>query len=623
MRLHTRRPLLSFAAAAALLLLAPAAGATIIDVTSNSDDTTTGNCTLREAVKAATTRTKVDQCPAGTSSNVIELPSGTVEVDGNFTTLKVTGNLTINGMGYGRTTLFFARPSRGLEIGDDTTHAAANVVLQYLTYTGSDLFVDSEVVVATMNYVEITGQSVGVFVETGATLNISNSQVINVSAFSPITNDGSISVWASTFQGNHGQYAGVFENYGALSIGGSTIANNTSDGVATIFPLAGASAIYNANGAMLAVTSSTIAYNNTSNIQSICTTSNCGAITTAAAQGGLLAGETFIGTSVVAKNTVTGLTSNTDCAGVVTSWGYNLLGTSALSGCPKTATDLTPQDPKLTTSGSPTFAPVWSGGVGAVYVPQATSPLVNAIPASSSICMNPDPDQRGMGRGKGSGCEPGAVERGSAIFVVDNPAALNAGDTTTLAMMRALGFSVAVVDDDVVSAATASGIQLVAISESVTSTKIANKLRSVSSDVFLMEPSLYDDMSLTGPTENTHYGHLDNQIAVRLRNSSLFQTLGMIGSGTATLITTNSAQTFGWGTPAATATIFALTNEAVTTHAAFFSYPHGTALFDGSTVSGNRVGFYAFPGAAANLTGGGIASGRGAMMEALIYTVRP
>jgi hypothetical protein len=40
-------------------------------------------------------------------------------------------------------------------------------------------------------------------------------------------------------------------------------------------------------------------------------------------------------------------------------------------------------------------------------------------------------------------------------------------------------------------------------------------------------------------------------------------------------------------------------------------------------VSGNRVGFYAFPGAVAALTGGGNASGRGAMMEALIYTVRP
>ena len=41
-------------------------------------------------------------------------------------------------------------------------------------------------------------------------------------------NDGTINVWSSTFQGNHGEYAGVFENYGALNIADSTIANNTS-----------------------------------------------------------------------------------------------------------------------------------------------------------------------------------------------------------------------------------------------------------------------------------------------------------------------------------------------------------------------------------------------------------
>jgi CSLREA domain-containing protein len=54
------------------------AAATVITPSTTADDlTNNGNCTLREAVKAADTDTAVDACPAGSGADVISLQAGT------------------------------------------------------------------------------------------------------------------------------------------------------------------------------------------------------------------------------------------------------------------------------------------------------------------------------------------------------------------------------------------------------------------------------------------------------------------------------------------------------------------------------------------------------------------
>src|SRR5262249_55620890 len=70
---------LLLAVAPLMSLLAPArpAYANTITVTTTADDVTgNGNCTLREAIQAATPAAAVDACPAGSGADTIALAAG-------------------------------------------------------------------------------------------------------------------------------------------------------------------------------------------------------------------------------------------------------------------------------------------------------------------------------------------------------------------------------------------------------------------------------------------------------------------------------------------------------------------------------------------------------------------
>jgi len=85
--------------AAALVLVAAPLTATHYTVTIFDDnDTTNGNCSLREAIRAADTDAVVDACAAGSGADLITLPAGTVTFDGGEETVHGThGALTIAG----------------------------------------------------------------------------------------------------------------------------------------------------------------------------------------------------------------------------------------------------------------------------------------------------------------------------------------------------------------------------------------------------------------------------------------------------------------------------------------------------------------------------------------------
>ena len=89
---ETGRPLLF----AALLAFAPAAlGATNYTIVTTVDDAVVnGNCTLREAIRAANTNAAIDLCAAGGPSDVITLPAGTYPFVGQENLLG-GGSLTI------------------------------------------------------------------------------------------------------------------------------------------------------------------------------------------------------------------------------------------------------------------------------------------------------------------------------------------------------------------------------------------------------------------------------------------------------------------------------------------------------------------------------------------------
>ena len=95
-----------------LALLLPGAGtvhAASITVTTTADElTANGNCSLREAIQAASTDTAVDACSAGSGADTIIVPAGTYNLTmGDLDLI----NVTINGTGAGSTIIKQTNPN--------------------------------------------------------------------------------------------------------------------------------------------------------------------------------------------------------------------------------------------------------------------------------------------------------------------------------------------------------------------------------------------------------------------------------------------------------------------------------------------------------------------------------
>jgi CSLREA domain-containing protein len=73
----------------------PAVATTYTIATTVDDAPNTGNCTLREAIQAARGNGAVDACPAGTTNDVIVLPSGTYPFFGRENLLNIPGSIEI------------------------------------------------------------------------------------------------------------------------------------------------------------------------------------------------------------------------------------------------------------------------------------------------------------------------------------------------------------------------------------------------------------------------------------------------------------------------------------------------------------------------------------------------
>ena len=183
-----------------------------------------------------------------------------------------------------------------------------------------------------------------------------------------------------------------------------------------------------------------------------------------------------------------------------------------------------------------------------------------------------------------------------AILFVVGPAQLGPADSAAESRMESLGFVVEVRTAVLVKPTDADGRQLVVISSSVQSSDLGARLRDLSVPVLLWEPALFDDMLMTGATQDTDFGTRDNQLALEIKKPSHPIASGAgLGAGTVTVV--SSKDRFSWARPLPSADVIATTASSAVCgcgepHAAIFAYDKGDALAGGALAQARRVGLF-------------------------------
>lgn len=210
---------------------APArAGTTITVDTTNDELNSDGDCSLREAIRAANLDAAVSGCPAGSGADTIILPSGTyvLKIAGASEDAAVTGDLDIAG----DLTITGAGASESIvEGGGDTTQDRAFQVISGSVSISGITIQNSE-----LGFGQAGG---GVFVNSAGALTLTNSTVNNNAAYSGggITSGGNLTIINCTVSNNRS------EDWGAILVGSgdhrlvlvdSVVFNNANDGGVTV-----------------------------------------------------------------------------------------------------------------------------------------------------------------------------------------------------------------------------------------------------------------------------------------------------------------------------------------------------------------------------------------------------
>jgi CSLREA domain-containing protein len=403
------RSILRAGAALALVVglawAAAPARATTITVTTTTDELNTdGDCSLREAIRAANTDAARDACPAGSGVDRIVLAAGTYTLslagtgeDAALTgDLDISGDLTLVGAGRAQTTI----DANGLDRVFQVT--SGELRLERLTVTGGDsggaagsgINVYSAGTSLYLDDVRITNNvgGDGIYFASGVGLTMIRSRV-DGHADTGVNVGNMVSsglIIDSVIDGNTSPvHGGGIYNIGVLTLINSTISGNS----AAMF-----------GGGVLS--SGTL---NLYNVTVVNNTAGTGG--SIGAGGGLYynAGTTTLRNSIVADNLNQVLpTSSSDCSGTITSQGYNLIEDVANCTIVGTTTgNITGQAPLL----GPLAA---NGGRTQTHALLAGSPAINA--GEPGGCLGPASevlfaDQRGFVRN--GVCDIGAYEYNS------------------------------------------------------------------------------------------------------------------------------------------------------------------------------------------------------------------
>lgn len=402
------RPLILAAVAlltAFVLLDEPARASIAIQPDTTLDDLTdNGNCTLREAIKAAKDNAPVDLCIAGGAIPTVQLSAGTYELSvppgpppgGPGGDLDIVNNLTIVGAGPGQTIIDANGIDQVFRI-----QLGAQVSMTGLTITGGEkannvgggaMWIQDGSV--TLNNVAVTGNGPTAALANNGTLRILSSAIANNLGVGVFNGGGDVLIEDSVVRSNGG--TGVF-NRGAMTVRRSLIAENDDFGMEN-------------DGIEIPVHAElenvTISGNAFAGFRQTDDATGELAFVTIAGNGlsanGLApytALGTQAGTLTVSSSIAFGPTGATfpNCAGAITSLGYNIDGgTSCGFTNEGDQQDTDPRIAALANNLGPTLT----------HALLEDSPAIDA--ADDSAC--PAMDQRGLARPSGHGCDAGAFE---------------------------------------------------------------------------------------------------------------------------------------------------------------------------------------------------------------------
>ena len=409
-----------------------AAGDTVITVTTAVDEiTSNGNCSLREAVMAANSDTAVDNCPAGSGVDTIELPAGTftLALAGKGEDAAATGDLdilapvTIKGVSADATIIDGAGIDRLFHLA-----APAAVTLNNLTlregnphvpgstgpaYSGGAIALGSgsDLTLEQIRVTQNSAYSGGGHYNNGGALTLTATKVLSNSAdyAGGIASMGILTLMESTIDSNSAAYyAGGIQSEGALDMARSTVSRNHAG--------TNGGGLYLPSGA-ITITNSTVSGNringymgggvwvyyqadtalNFINVTIIDNYGGSGVYTYhEGAAGELPAPIVFFKNSLLAMN-LPGNCGRSANAPLMGSLGHNL---ESGDTCNFHSTGDLINTPASTGPLQDNTGPTWT------HLPEQTSAVVDA--AEAATC--PATDQRGFIRPQGAGCDIGAVE---------------------------------------------------------------------------------------------------------------------------------------------------------------------------------------------------------------------
>jgi hypothetical protein len=185
-------------------------------------------------------------------------------------------------------------------------------------------------------------------------------------------------------------------------------------------------------------------------------------------------------------------------------------------------------------------------------------------------------------------------------LVVGDPAALVAGDLTirTILASTLVGYGIRLRDDN--GPVDLVNTSLIVISGSVESLILGNRYRDVPVPVLSLEYSQFDDLGMTGPTQDTDFGLVGGD------SIDFIDSVHPLAAGlTGTVAVTTQVSDIGWGNPGRNAVRIA-TVPGRPNQVAIFGYPTNAQMVAGVAAPAKRIGFFAIETSASLLSNDGV-----------------